>query len=213
MEICKFAGGCYYPLMPVEEPNPPSVALLRAGDGDAWEAAYPLLWDAGIKVACIHLGGGQHGQNREDLVADALSQLQRSLAGADEKDGNSFNQIRSWRDLTSMMCLITERRIADFLRKKYRRGEEIHADPMLAEGVLSAPPDAVPDWDSEQLWGLIGRLPPPKPDVLLDRFVLGMSASEVSEKRNLPRNTVLSHWNSALQTLRGWLTNSHPSQA
>ncbi len=199
--------------MPENDPPPPDVALLRVNDGAAWEAAYPLLWDAGIKVACIHLGGTQHAQNREDLVADALSQLQRALAGKDENGENSFNQIATWRDLTGMMCLITERRIADFLRKKYRRGEEIHADPTLAETALPVSTEAAPDWDSEELWGLIGRLPPPKPELLLDRFVLGMSASEVSEKRKLPRNTVLSHWSAALQTLRGWLTIPRASQA
>jgi RNA polymerase sigma factor (sigma-70 family) len=195
--------------MPPDAPEIPNLIALRANDGAAWEAAYPLLWDAGIKVACINLGGGQHSQNREDLVADALSQLQQGMVRGDGKDPNLFKQIAAWRDLVSMMCLITERRIADFLRKKYRRGEEIHADPTLAEDAIPVAASAEPDWDSELLWGLIGRLPPPKPDLLLDRFVRGMSASEVAEKRNLPRNTVLSHWSSALQTLRSWLTGAN----
>lgn len=192
----------------MEDLETPSLTALRANEGAAWEAAYPLLWDAGLKVAFINLGGGQHSQNREDLVADALSQLQQGIVRGDEKDGSLFNQITAWRDLVSMMCLITERRIADFLRKKYRRGEEIHADPTLAEDAMPVAFAAEPDWDSELLWGLIGRLPPPKPDLLLDRFAKGMSASEVAEKRNLPRNTVLSHWSAALQTLRSWLTSS-----
>lgn len=198
---------CYLPGMSAEDPETPSVPLLRANDGASWEKAYSLLWDAGIKVACINLGGAQYAQNREDLVAEALSQLQQGLVRGDEKEGNLFNQMSAWRDVISMMCLITERRIADFLRKKYRRGEEIHADPTLAEAAVHPVAAAEPDWDSELLWALIGRLPPPKPELLTDRFVLGMSASEVSEKRNLPRNTVLSHWSSALQTLRSWLSN------
>jgi RNA polymerase sigma factor (sigma-70 family) len=191
-----------------EAPETPELPLLRANDGASWEKAYPLLWDAGIKVAFINLGGAQHSQNREDLVAEALGQLQQGLVRGDGREENIFNQISGWRDLVRMMCLITERRIADFLRKKYRRGEEIHADPTLAGEAVVPVTGAEPDWDSELLWGLIGRLPPPKPEVLLDRFVLGMSASEVAEKRNIPRNTVLSHWSAGLQTLRTWLTSS-----
>jgi len=62
---------------------PPDVEALRSADeatsAAAWAAAYPPLFEAGMRVACARLSGRRHAQDCEDLVAKALAQMVRGL--------------------------------------------------------------------------------------------------------------------------------------
>ena len=193
-------------------PGLPDLNALRFGHRAAWSDLYARLWDVGMKVVCPGLSGERHRQDREDIVQNAVFELHRKFFAAD-----SGNQFASAGDVCGMMHTIASRRLADFHRRNYRRKEDSHADPALAEGAASAPAESGDEdgvWDlvaegldePGKLWELAGRLKPPKPDLLADRFVLGLSASEVETKRGIPRGTVLSHWHASMKQLRTWLT-------
>jgi DNA-directed RNA polymerase specialized sigma24 family protein len=194
-----------------------TLSQLRSGNRSRWDEVYRLLWDTGMKVVCPGLSGERYGHDREDIVQQAIMELHRDFFSE-----NSHNQFRSMGDLKGMMFTITRRRLLDFHRKKFRRGEESHADPALAGGAMES--SAVDgDMDSEGVWGLVpeglddpaklwelvGRLKPPKPELLEDRFIHQLSAAEVEAKRGIARNTVLSHWHLSMKTLRRWISGSN----
>lgn len=187
----------------------PELNALRFGQRAAWDVMYRRLWDAGMKVVCTGLAGDQHRAEREDLVQNAIAELHRKFFGE-----NSLNQFRSTNDVCGMMHTITSRRLVDFHRRNYRRREDAHAEPPET-GAVS--PEAEPEggaWnlvaggldDTARLWELVGRLKPPKPELLEDRFIHQLSASDVEAKRGMPRGTVLSHWHASFKQLRTWLS-------
>lgn len=45
----------------------------------AWNRAYPVLWDWGMRVARRNMAGAQHDHDREDVVAVAIEQFRRRL--------------------------------------------------------------------------------------------------------------------------------------
>jgi DNA-directed RNA polymerase specialized sigma24 family protein len=189
---------------------------LRSGNRSRWNEVYSELWDTGMKVACVKLQGERHRLDREDIVHQAMLELHRGFFSE-----NSRNQFESLRDLTGMMLTITHRRLLDFHRKKFRRGEVGYGDPDSIDSIEEPAAedssgddgiwDLVPEGldDPGRLWELVGRLEKPKPELLYDRFKLGLSASEAGAKHGILRSTVLSHWHLSMKILRRWLSGSN----
>lgn len=45
----------------------------------AWAAAYPLLWEWGMRKARRGLAGPEHEANRQDIVQDSIISYQKAL--------------------------------------------------------------------------------------------------------------------------------------
>ncbi|CAN5165730.1 hypothetical protein BH23VER1_BH23VER1_13520 [soil metagenome] len=107
------------------EQRPPEVAALRSADEAtsqrAWSAAYPLLREAGLRIANVRMSGAPLAADRDDVVSAAVHAVVRGLV---ENRTESFTKIRSWDDCLGMMRSITRARIADFHRSRYRNRED-----------------------------------------------------------------------------------------
>ena len=193
---------CVVKLGPVSLPYPPLENLNSSSERESaasWSAAYPLLWEAGLRVALIRLAGQTRVSDREDVVSTALAQVVR---GYIEKTSESYNQIRTFDDLLGMMRHIVRCRIADLHRSRGRRPE----DPV--EEIPEAA-DLTPDLRRFQLHEIIAevdKLNPPLPQVFRDRFIEGWSTDEIAERRGINRNTLLSQFRQGFAILRVQLT-------
>jgi RNA polymerase sigma factor (sigma-70 family) len=161
----------------------------------AWDIAYPLLWEAGMRVAAAKLEGEAFRADREDAVSTALTQLVRGIV---EGRGNSFNQIDSWDDVLGMMRHIVRQRITDLHRSRFRNREDATED--LPEPTPDTLPD--PEFRLSELLAEVDRLDPPLPDLFRDRFVEGWSTDEIASRRAMNRNTILSHFAKGFAILR-----------
>lgn len=183
----------------------PSLNELRASDEHssavAWNAAYPLLWETGMRIACIRLAGERFAQDREDLVSTALQQLIRGLM---EGKAESFNQIATWDDCLGMTRHIIRQRIIDFLRSRERSRED--AVEELPE-VIADTPNSL-RFNLDELLREVDCLEPnpPLPQVFRDRFMDGWSTDEIAARRSMNRNTLLSHFAKGFRVLRERLT-------
>lgn len=183
----------------------PSVDDLRSHhertSAAAWSDAYPLLWEAAMRVARCRLAGSEHESDREDAVSNAIQQVVR---GVIENSAESFNQIQTFDDVLGMTRHIVRQRITDFLRSRERRPEDVVED--LPEVIAAAADDQ--RFNLAELLCEVDRLQPdpPLPQIFRDRFIEGWSTDEIAIRRSLNRNTLLSHFAKGFRTLRERLT-------
>ena len=169
----------------------------------AWTSIYESLWQIGQRIALAMLRGAEHEQDREDIVATALSQ---TVTGYLEKNPKARIAAPPLSDLEGMMKTIVRRRLLDHLRQKYRRDivpfDETTPHPISnfspEDGALAA-----------ELWQTIAELDPPLPDLFTDRFLHGWTTTEIAQRRCLNPNTVLSHFHRGFARLRSILTQRH----
>ncbi len=172
----------------------------------SWQSLYDSLWQTGQCIALAMLRGPEHEQDREDIVATAISQ---TVAGYLEKNPKARNAAPPLSDLEGMMKTIVRRRLLDHLRQKYRR-DIIPLDETIAASLTdaAAPPDD--DAQAAELWQTVAELDPPLPDLFTDRFLLGWTTTEIAQRRGLNANTVLSHFHRGFARLREKLTDHQP---
>ena len=175
-----------------------SLKALRSLDArtsrDAWNAAYPWLWSAGMRLAGRLLVGGQWEAQREDLVATAISQVVEGLV---EGTSEIFNRMATFRDLVGMTQTIVRRRAMDFHRQRSRSREDVVEELPEPAHALEEPP-----FTAAELREQIAALDPPKPELFLARFFDGLTTLEVAERRGMAHGTVLTHFADGLRLLR-----------
>lgn len=180
--------------------EPPSPERLRSVDeavsSREWGDAYPLLYEAGARIAAIRLSGSRWAQDREDLVSVALHQFVKGLV---ENRLKSFKQISSWNDCLGMMRSIVRSRIVDFHRERGRDLEDAVAE--LPEPVADFPVTGL-GLGGEDIFHEIDRLDPPLPELFRERFVEGFTIEEIATKRGMNRNTLCTWFADALKILR-----------
>ncbi len=152
------------------------------------------------------LRGAEHEQDREDIVATAISQtVTRYL----ENNPQSRNAPPPLGDLEDMMKTIVRRRLLDHHRQRFRRNV-IPLDETIASSLKDAA--TMPDADAQaaDLWRTIAELDPPLPDLFTDRFLHGWTTTEIAQRRALNPNTVLSHFHRGFAKLRERLADHQP---
>ena len=189
------------------EPSPwPELHRLRSLDDTVsaaeWSLAYPLLYEAGARIAASRLSGQRWQSDREDLVSVALHQFVQGLI---ENNPESFKRISSWDDCLGMMRGIVRSRIADFHRTRSRRPEDAMEHP--PEPLVAIFPGAGGDL-AEDLYFEIDRLDPPLPELFRERFVEGLTIAEIAARRDINKNTVCTWFADALALLRKRLSTS-----
>lgn len=191
-----------------QPPDPPTLAELQSLDprvnAAAWDRAFRILWDMALRLLSTRLlVGAQHEQNRQDIAAQAIEQVTR---GVIEKRTNSFNQLTTFDDVCGMTHRIVRARVADFFRHQGRHPEQL-TDEIPESDAASAGAESDSALMREEMEALIAKLPPPQPEVFHEHYILGRTAAEIAEDRQLSRNTVLSHLHRGKKTLRGWLAD------
>lgn len=164
-----------------------------------WGGAYPLLYEAGARIAAMRLSGSRWAQDREDLVSVALHQFVKGLV---ENKLESFKQISNWDDCLGMMRSIVRLRVFDFHRERGRDLEDAVAE--LPEPVADFPATGQ-GLGSEDIFLEIDRLDPPLPELFRERFLEGFTIDEIAKKRGMNRNTLCTWFADALKTLRSRL--------
>lgn len=169
----------------------------------SWQTLYNSLWRVGQRIALAMLRGPEHEQDREDVVATAISQ---TVAGYLEKNPKARNATPPLSDLEGMMKTVVRRRLLDHLRQKCRR-DTVPFDETTAHPTSNFTPED--DALAAELWLTIAELDPPLPDLFTDRYLLGWTTTEIAQRRGLNPNTVLSHFHRGCARLRQILTPRH----
>ena len=187
-----------------EQPeNGPSLGALRSFDArisrEAWEQAYPILWNAAVRLLRHILTGPEHEHDREDIAAQALSELVRGVIA---NRLPSFNQMTTFGDVQSMSQQIIRARTKDFFRSRGRHPEDPTDE---IPDLPAADVDASPALSWQECEELIRDLPPPQPEIFDLHYARGHTAEEISAKLRMPRGTILSHLFRGKKTLRAKL--------
>lgn len=173
--------------MPPEGSDPRSdlelVADANRGDESAMAALYMRHRDWVVRLATRFTG--QH--------ADAMDVLQETFAYLFRK----FPGFQLTASMTTFLYPVV-RNLALAVRRK-RRGQPLTSE--VADSLAAAAPDAAGDLRAE-LASVVASLPEGQAEVLLMRFVDGMSLAEIAAALSLPLGTVKSRLHHALAALR-----------
>ena len=160
------------------------VAAANAGDAAAFEALYHRYRDWVVRLAFRVTG------NREDAL-DVLQETFVYLL-------NKFPGFRLTATMTTFLYPVVKNTSLAVLRKKRKQAD---APDAILEMPTAARPDSEQDARSE-LAIVLAALPEGQREVLLMRFVDGMTINEIATALAIPPGTVKSRLHNALNTLR-----------
>lgn len=157
------------------------VRLARRGDRDAAAALFRRYWQGAWRAA-FAITGRRHVA--DDVAADAFERAFAALDRFDER-----------RPFPPWLYRIVANRALDLLR----------AERHLADEELADPVDQRPDHGrgDRSLLAIVGELPLERRLVVVLRFGVGMTPSQIASALDLPVGTVNSRLARALEQLRG----------
>jgi RNA polymerase sigma-70 factor, ECF subfamily len=174
---------------PPPHPDPRSdqelVRAINAGESHAFDALYYRYRDWVVRLARRFTG---HDEDALDVLQDTFGYVFRKFPG--------FHLTAS---MTTFLYPVV-RNLSLAARRKRTRQAQLPDDPSAA-GPVAAPQPA-PDGGRAELAAVLGSLPEGQREVLLMRFVDGMSLAEVGEALGIPEGTVKSRIHNALAALR-----------
>lgn len=162
-----------------------------------------------MKIAILKLGGESRREDREDCIQLAIVQLRNGLLGVrmdgSESEAKSFDSVETVEHLRNLFYRVLRARITDVHRKVVPL-PEIEAPPPEETSVETPIGD--------DIWPLVAKLKPPKPELIEAKFILGLTTDEMARSFSMSRNTVLSHLRRGLITLKKLLEEAeNPSHA
>ncbi|MHC4072455.1 MAG: RNA polymerase sigma factor, partial [Planctomycetota bacterium] len=159
------------------------IELANGGDPDAFEALYHRYRDWVYRLAWRFTGNGQ----------DALDVLQETFTYLLGK----FPGFELTAAMTTFLYPVVKH-LSAAIRSKNRRFES--DEEVLNE--LASPAAQETERSRSELAAVLTILPNAQREVLLMRFIDGMSLQEIAEALDIPLGTVKSRLHNALQTLR-----------
>jgi RNA polymerase sigma-70 factor (ECF subfamily) len=162
-------------------------AGLNAGDERAFDALYYRYRDWVLRLAYRFTGG--HGDDALDVMQETFAYLFRKFPG-----------FHLSAQMTTFLYPVV-RNLSIAARRKRMRLVQPNADAPPPDPV--APSASDPESERRDLRAVLAALPEGQCEVLLMRFVDGMSLIEIGEALGVPEGTVKSRLHNALQTLRG----------
>jgi len=158
---------------------PASFALVLEGAQAGEPAAFDQLWRtlAPIVVGYLRMQGAE---DPDDLTSEVFLGAFRGVDGFEGDDA----QFRSW------LLTIAHRRLVDQRRCRQRRVTTIAVDEFADALGGDAEDDAMVLLATERVEALLQALTPPQRDVLLLRFIGGLSVQETGEVLNRPASAV-----------------------
>ncbi|MEM1293908.1 MAG: sigma-70 family RNA polymerase sigma factor [Verrucomicrobiota bacterium] len=195
-----------------ELPSPDELRSRESATSEkAWRQAYPIFWKLGMKVASLKLAGEARQQDREDCVQLAIVQLRNGLLGVrmdgSDSEAKSFDSVTTIEHLRNLYYRVLRARITDVHRKTAAIPENLEPE---SEETAPSPNEPMAD----EIWPLVAKLKPPKPELIEAKFILGLTTDEMARSFAMSRNTVLSHLRRGLITLKKLLEEAeNPSHA
>ena len=160
------------------------VRAINSGELCAFDALYYRYRDWVVRLARRFTG---HDEDALDVLQDAFGYVFRKFPG--------FELTASM--TTFLFPVVKNLSIA--ARRKRVRLAQLPEDP---GGMPAAPAGSAPESSREELHAVLAALPDGQRDVLLMRFVDGMSLAEIGEALGIPEGTVKSRLHNAIATLR-----------
>lgn len=176
---------------------PTSFALVleRARDNDG--AAFDQLWRALAPIVAGYLRI-QGADDPDDLTSEVFLQAFRGL---DRFEG-AEPEFRSW------LLTIAHRRLIDARRARQRQVPTVSVDSCHDIAGGDAELDALRRLADERVCALLGQLTPQQRDVILLRFIGGLSVEETGRVVGRPNTAVKALCRRGLGTLRRILTEA-----
>jgi RNA polymerase sigma-70 factor (ECF subfamily) len=161
------------------------VRAINAGDSSAFDALYYRHRDWALRLARRFTG---HDDDALDVLQETFGYVFRKFPG--------FHLTAS---MTTFLYPVVKNLSIAARRKRTRQAQfpedSSHAEP-------AAPAAVDPEAGRGELAALLSELPEGQRDVLLMRFVDGMSLAEIGEALGIPEGTVKSRLHNAIATLR-----------
>jgi RNA polymerase sigma-70 factor (ECF subfamily) len=161
------------------------VRAINAGQLDAFDALYYRHRDWVVRLARRFTG---HDDDALDVLQDAFGYVFRKFPG--------FHLTAS---MTTFLYPVVKN-LSIAARRKRTRQAQFPDDPTRTEP--AAPQGVDHEAGRGELAALLADLPEGQRDVLLMRFVDGMSLAEIGEALGIPEGTVKSRLHNAIATLR-----------
>ncbi|MEM6885484.1 MAG: RNA polymerase sigma factor [Verrucomicrobiota bacterium] len=183
---------------------------LQAGDPDAWDEAFELLYPLAFHSA-QKASSRISATDAEDIAIETLSQLVKQI-----------HQIKDWNGIQAMTATIAIRTGISFIRKAVaqKRGSgQVESLDFLREttGDLHEPATGSGQWlcavDLNELSQLLAtlteKLPEESRQIIIDFTINSLSYQELSEKYHKPMGTIGVQLSRSFQKLRQHLEH-HP---
>ncbi len=161
------------------------IAAINGGERSAFDALYHRHRDWVVRLAFRFTG---HEDDALDVLQEAFSYLARKFPG-----------FRLTAAMTTFLYPVVKHLALASRRKRVR----MNADDAAVEASKAADDSSpAPSQARGELSIVLGRLPDTHREVLLMRFVDGMSMEEIAAAMGIPAGTVKSRIDNALATLR-----------
>jgi len=183
--------------------NMPELKALRAGNPDAWDEAFHLLWPTAFAVVQLKLSPFCPA-DVEDVAIEALEELVEKV-----------ETVKSVDELKPLLAGIAHNRSVSLLRERFakKRGsgkvESLDVAPNGHEDTRLDPPAPESSLDglnsadlANLLTGLLANLKPDHRAVLEDFFLNGLSYAQISSRRGLALGTVGVYLKRGLEAIR-----------
>jgi RNA polymerase sigma factor (sigma-70 family) len=174
-----------------ENPPPPPLDALHAGDPAAWQQAFTQLWGPVVRAARRQLNDAGEA---EEAAAQALHET-RQAAGT----------TRSWAEVGALAVVIARRRAISRSRALAARKRQPGA-VVLLDSLEAAEAGEPPQYAALRILdvqAILAGLPPAQRELLQEYFLAGLTSDEVARKRGVPAATVRSQVMRLLAQLRG----------
>jgi RNA polymerase sigma factor (sigma-70 family) len=182
--------------------NPPDLQLLRAGQPDAWDAAFQWLWPAVFAVAQLKLQPFLPNEV-EDVAIEALEELIEKV-----------QSVRTAEELKPLAASIAHHRAVSLLRERFakKRGEGKTESLETVTGENGVGHEAEsgdsPLANLEQkelavrLNASLAALKPPLGEILSDFHLHGLRYEEIAKKRGMAVGSVGVYLKRGLEAMR-----------
>jgi RNA polymerase sigma factor (sigma-70 family) len=173
-----------------DNPTPPPLGALHAGDPAAWRQAFTQLWGPVVRAARRQLNDAGEA---EEAAAQALHETRQAVATT-----------RSWSEVGALAVVIARRRAISRSRSlaalKRQPGTQVPLDSLEAADAEEPPQYAAARVLDVQ--AILAGLPPAQRGLLQEYFLAGLTSEEVARKRGVPAATVRSQVMRLLAQLR-----------
>lgn len=160
------------------------VAAVNAGDAEAFEILYHRYRDWAVGLACRFTGS-------EDLALDVMQETFLYLL-------NKFPGFRLTANLKTFLYPAVKH-LSIAARRKAERHQSNQSEQAFLESMTAGDPQP---GQADELSVALAGLPEEHREVLLLRFVDGLSLAEIAEAMGIPLGTVKSRLHNSLETLR-----------
>jgi len=166
-------------------------ALVRQAQQGDWDS-FQALYDRYLNKVYNRVKSRIPPEDVEDVTQDIFVVVVHALKGFEAR--SRFN---TW------LYTIVNRQIADYYRRRYRKGENAADDLEMVEDTIPAGGGGQENLDEQiEVQAAIQRLPEHYQEIILQRFADGLTFEEIAQQRGQSLEAVKSLYRRAIQAVR-----------